>query len=278
MKKIDKQKQQLLMHLSVLPIASGKQLECFFTEYQYPEKRVSMCLRELEVEGLVEGKARPIGESKVWRLSKKGREWMDVKKPPVPLSERKVEHYLAIASVYLHLQFSPLLQFFEVEPRFPFVSRANEEKVYAPDAIFIWKDEVYALEVQRSPLSSKGWAEKWKVAEGFYTTALPCVYEGRDMSRDTPIITLSEQTHSVIKQTELPLIIADGIEELFPIDVQKEKEAHLVQLIKEIEQDVSISRATYANWHNQKAKTTVPPFSIEALHKYEQLLTQLEKS
>lgn len=143
MKKIDKKKQQILMHLAVVPISSGQQLESLFSEYKQPEKRLSSCLRELEQEGLIEGKLQPIGESKIWRLSKNGRDVMDVSKHPVPLNNRNIAHYLALSSVYYHLAPAIQLDYFEVEPRFPYWEESGESKLYCPDILLVWGGTPY---------------------------------------------------------------------------------------------------------------------------------------
>lgn len=276
MKKADKKKQQILMHLSILPLASGKQLEAFFLEYQSPEKRVSDCMRELEREGLVEGKLRPIGESKVWRLTKQGRDEMDVTFHPVPFSNRNVDHYLAISSVYFSLQSSNHLHHFEVEPRFSLNAEGEETKTYCPDIFLVWKKIPFFIEVQRSPLSKNSWEKKWNVAERFFSQRVPLPYGEWEITNDTQIIVVSSQTTDVIGQTNLSFVACKSITDIFSVSANEPTFSSL-HILQQIEKDIALSKQVYQDWFHERGETNHPPFSVETMKKYEYMLKQKRK-
>lgn len=274
MNKADKKKQQILMHLSILPLASGKQLETLFREYKQPEKRMSMCLKELENEGLVEGKLRPIGESKIWRLTIKGREMMDVKRSLIPFNNRNVEHFLAISSAYFSLQVSSSLHYFEVEGRFPFILPSGETRVYCPDIFMVWEGLPYFVEVQRTAISIKKWKEKWEMAESFYEHHLPFQYKEYSLTKKMVIVVLSEQTPFAVRQTHLPVCIHKRIEEAFEIVADEHFHADVPKILSQLKEDIDTSRYIYQNWQTQQSASLIPPLSVEALTRYEKLLNQ----
>jgi hypothetical protein len=84
-------------------------------------------------------------------------------------------HWLTISDVYLALNATGLLKYFECELRIPY-KQLGKEYVYAPDCFFIWNKRAYLMEVQLKALSRKEWAEKWKrwneyFGGGHYTQA-----------------------------------------------------------------------------------------------------------
>lgn len=92
---------------------------------------------------------------------------MKVRKRPLPLNSLKIDHALAIGDVWLTLVRTGKLQYFKYEPIDPFTT-GGRQKVYAPDAFFIYKNKPYLLELQLSPLSTIRWGEKWAVATSFF--------------------------------------------------------------------------------------------------------------
>lgn len=134
-----------------------------YADHGSPAKRASAALHELENLRLVEGRRREIGKAKVWRLSNKGRKLMGIEQKPPALAGLKVDHHLAIADCYLKLSRAGTLKYWTHECREQF-----GKKVYAPDAFFVWEGKPFLLEVQRSPLSSARWGEKWAMAAEYF--------------------------------------------------------------------------------------------------------------
>lgn len=218
MKKTEKKKQRILFILAVLPIVSTNQIARLFPELKYPNKQASKCLKELERDKMVEGRDRSIGETKIWRLTRKARKKLELKGRAIPLTIRNVEHFLSIGDVYFDLYESGNLAYFQAELREEFVNHLGKKRKYSPDAFFIYDNEPFLLEVQRSYLSRKNWAEKWKIANDF-------IYEGRlqqssisDFLRNEkqlPIVVVTEQNKDVVKTgTQLPLFITRNIQSL----------------------------------------------------------------
>jgi hypothetical protein len=136
-----------------------------------PDKRAREYLGILVGQKLVEGFNRELGKSKVWRLTKKGREHMKVSYPPISPKGHKLTHFLSITDAYFgFLKVGNVKRWF-LEPREKFMS-GSKSYTYAPDAyLFLEKDgkiKPYIVEVQLSPLTSKRWAEKWAVAAQFF--------------------------------------------------------------------------------------------------------------
>lgn len=200
MRKEERKKQRILFTLGLLPLVSTDLIARLFPELKYPNKQASKLLKELEHEKLVEGYARRMGETKVWRLTRKGRQFLDVKKNRIPFNTRKLSHYLKIAEAYFDLWDTGNLTDFTMEWREDFINNEGNKRVYAPDAFFIYDKKPYFLEVQQSYLTRLKWAEKWKIAHEFY-------FEGNLASSNLP---------SLAKQGEMPqiLVITDQKEPL----------------------------------------------------------------
>lgn len=195
--------------MTVLPIVSTSQISHLFSNRQ-PNKRASECLHELEGEGMIEGKRREIGKDKVWRLSNKGRKHVDVDRTPVPFSSRQLEHYLEIGNVcmYLKKKYGKRLQFFEVEPRYPYVVE-GETTTYCPDGFFVIERKPYLLEVQLSSLSVKRWIMKWKSTLRFFT------HNGKIMNqsiRPTMIVLTNQKEENAKSGYMYQILVIDQIE------------------------------------------------------------------
>lgn len=180
------------------------QAATFFPDACSPNKRASQLLKEMEEEGLIEGKRR-LDKPKVWRLSKKGREIMKVSKKPVPFTSRKVEHHLAVCHVLLQLRKRGKVSAFEHEPRERYGAPTGS-RMYCPDAYFIFNNRAYLLEVQLSAMSSTQWAHKWSSAQ----KALERVKWERE---PTKIVVLSKQQRETVGGFRLPLLVMPTIEE-----------------------------------------------------------------
>jgi hypothetical protein len=121
----------------------------------------------MEKANLIEGKRRGIGESKIWRLAKKGRKMMEVEEKAKPFNVREVDHILGIGNCFLHLSFTGQLQYFETELREVYTANGKKKK-FCPDAFFIYKGKPYLLEYQSSPITSTRWGEKWAVYSEYF--------------------------------------------------------------------------------------------------------------
>jgi hypothetical protein len=191
------------------------QIASFFRFDRSPQKRASQILVELSRENLVEGRSRAIGETKVWRLTKKGREIKGVTRRPVPLSKR-LDHWLAIGDVYCTLKQSGGLRYFIPELREPI---PGTRKVYCGDAFVEWREKRFLLEVQMSPLSTDRWKEKWMVLTewarrgGLRQASFQRFYK----ETITPaIVVVTQQSKEVVSGgMDLPLKIVRDIKELF---------------------------------------------------------------
>jgi hypothetical protein len=109
---------------------------------------------------LIEGKSRAIGQTKVWRLTKKAREIRKITRRPIPLTGH-LDHWLAIADAYCTLKLVGGLRYFvpELREKIPGTSRK-----YCGDAFVEWRGMPFILEVQtdRTPLSRDRWKKKWE--------------------------------------------------------------------------------------------------------------------
>jgi len=203
MNKAEKKQQLILFTLGIIPICSTEQIARFFPELKYPNKQASKLLKELERESLVEGRDRRIGESKIWRLSRKGRKTLGIKNRAIPLTVRNVEHILKVGDAYLDLWETGNLSYFQAELRECFTNRVGTKRKYCPDAFFIYEGKAYFLEVQRSYLSRMNWAEKWKIANDFFLEShyqKSSIYELVPNKEDEPIIVvLSDQSNHVVQ-------------------------------------------------------------------------------
>lgn len=155
---------ELLRMLSSTPIIATRHAACLFPDSGSPLKRASAALKELEAEKMIEG--RRMGDmTKVWRLSRRGRTELEIQRRSIPLGSMKLNHYLAIADLYVIL--SDKLKYFEVELREQY-ERLGKIKTYSPDALFVYDRGIYIAEVQLKRLSRKEWARKWSKANEFF--------------------------------------------------------------------------------------------------------------
>ncbi|PGK51324.1 hypothetical protein CN918_26400 [Priestia megaterium] len=292
MRKRDKQKQLILLALASLPIVSAGQLEFYFREYKQPNRRVSEVLNELQCEGLVEGKSREVGESKIWRLSKKGRQLMEVDRHPMMMTLQNVNHMLKIGDIFFTLEQSDNLQCFYPEPRLPFVNDKDVERTYCPDAFFVFDQQPYFLEVQLSPMAKAGWSYKWEVAEQYAQT--DAIWTSPFSSWLTqsfpPILVLSSQKDTTIRQSNsLTLHVHERLEEMFPViievSLQKQTETEFSKLnktevldfLQSFSKDLEISKKSYKDMALGKRLDTIPLFSWDGVKKYEQKAKNLFK-
>lgn len=207
------QKKAILQTLSTVRIGTTKQISRFFTNAQ-PEKRASETLLDLQGEKLVEGKCIQIGLPKVWRLTKKGRDFMGCSFAPVPFNSPKIPHYIEIGNVYLDCLHLGELLHFTPECREPFILY-GQEKEYCPDIFMIWKGRAYCIEVQLTPISSTRWGEKWKVAETFFGEG----HFKRASWQKSPtkiikprlVVLTKQRPETVTRLSSLPVIVTDHI-------------------------------------------------------------------
>lgn len=153
---------------------------------------------------LIEGKSREMGKSKVWRLTKKGRELTACHRQPVPFQTMKINHILAVGQIFMTLYTSGRLQYWQYEP-----SHAD----YYPDAFYLLGGKAFLLEVQRSPISSARWAKKWAQAaryfdSGTYVTAPWQVVRGATLTPRIVVVT-SQMADTVAAGCELPIKIME---------------------------------------------------------------------
>lgn len=85
---------------------------------------------------------------------------------PYP-STRKLEHWLALADAYLKLRRTGVMKLFVPEIRETFTVN-EKEYTYSPDALLVFNNRVFVLEIQLSPLPSRRWAQKWEIHKKFY--------------------------------------------------------------------------------------------------------------
>lgn len=181
----DERKQALLQALTIHPVISTRQASLFFRDYAHPTKRASEALTALAKKKLVEGRRRAIGEDKVWRLTKQGRTLQNTARYPTPLNSRHIPHKLAVVDFWLWLLDKGNLTHFETEPRYPI----GASRAYCPDAYFINQNKEYFLEVQRTPITSERWREKWKLANEYF----------RQNDLSIKVIVITNQTHKTVK-------------------------------------------------------------------------------
>lgn len=196
------------------PIVSTEHVARYFTHRGSPHKRASEALLKLEQQKIIEGRRRAMGEAKIWRLTKKGREEHNITRQPVSFTSNKVGHYLAIASVYQDLKRIGELKRWAVELRETFGTQK-----YCPDIFTVvvrgGVAKAFLIEVQESPLTSTRWGEKWAVASAFFDseelkTASFQVVPGK-IIRPQIVALSSQQPETVQGASRLPIIIAKDI-------------------------------------------------------------------
>ncbi|QST02849.1 replication-relaxation family protein (plasmid) [Pontibacillus sp. ALD_SL1] len=195
--KREKRERRMLLMMGTIPIVSTTHIASLFEDTKHPNKRASEGLRRLEREGLVEGKDRELGKTKVWRLSPKGKKMLGVSFPTLRLTSRTVDHVLAVADVYTVLSQSHDLHDFMFEPRSSFTDKKGKKRNYCPDAFFVWKGNPYFLEVQRTKMSRTYWSKKWSTVNLFVEGGHMRASLFREYDR-IPVLTLSQQQEETI--------------------------------------------------------------------------------
>jgi hypothetical protein len=211
----------MILHLMAnCPIVSTDNVARYFLDRGSPSKRASEHLNFLLSERLIDGHSRALqkGKSKVWRLSKKGREKMNVTSRAIPLNSNKVDHYVSIANLYQDLKRRGELRKWIVELR----EDCGKSK-YCPDAFAAIKTEngtrAYLFELQLSPLPSTRWAEKWTIAQTFfenpdYLKAASFQFvEGR-IIKPNIIVLSSQQPETVRGETRIQITIAKDLKQV----------------------------------------------------------------
>lgn len=165
-KKRESIKLKVFYLMQTMPVVSTEQIATFFNTYLNPQKEASRFLKTLSDDDLIEGRRRK-GKSKVWRLSRKGRNIYEAKKKPVPLKSNKLDHWLAIGDAFLSLYQNYNLQYFEPEYRKDFADEEDNILRFCPDAYFVINNQLYFLEVQRTKIPPSYWKYKWDYASRF---------------------------------------------------------------------------------------------------------------
>lgn len=215
-----------------VPLFSTEQAARLFMNNGSPSKRASELLTKLEKEKLLESRRREIGKTKLWRLSKIGREFLKVNRAPLAFTSQKVEHVLGIAEIFLSLFLSGRLRVFKYEPKDEF--NAGKKMIYSPDAFFVLLPErvergagkeggTFLLEYQKSPISSSVWAKKWAIAGAFFDGGF---YKGASWQppgnvkvKPRIVVISKQQKETITAGSVLPLLINESIN--FLIDVPK---------------------------------------------------------
>lgn len=212
---------QILTMFTSCPIVSTDQVARLFTNAQ-PDKRASAALVELEQDGLVEGRRREMGKPKVWRLTRAGHRKMAAPFAREPLTSRKLEHWLALADMWVTLRAAGELLRWRVELR-----EVYGGGVYCPDAFYALRmpggTQLRFLEVQLTEQTSDRWARKWAVASGFFDS--PAFAKGSFqtfLGRDNKPVTIKadqvkivvvskQQPDTITAGTRLPLILSRDV-------------------------------------------------------------------
>lgn len=184
-----------------------------FSENGSPAKRASECCRELVELKLIEGRRREIGKTKVWRLSKRGRDFCGVTYAPPHLNGLKVAHNLEVAEILIQLSRWGRVGKWVTEPRHKF-----GKKMHSPDAFFVYGGKAYLLEVQRSAISTARWGEKWAISSeyfegGFYKDAPWQFWEGKTI-RPMILVVTDTSEEKVRAGSRLQMMVVRDIMEL----------------------------------------------------------------
>lgn len=156
-----KHRENILMALSVMPIARTDQIARLFQTNGSPLRRASQYLNELEEQKLVEFEWHKRG--KIWRLSKRGLSSMGIGRTKF----EHVDHTLAIGDIYFTLK----PEKFMFEPQTLFSYGGRDDLVFAPDCIFVHNKKLIVAEVQLSNLSEAGWKKKYSIYNKYFESA-----------------------------------------------------------------------------------------------------------
>ena len=207
---------ELMVCLSELPFISTQQAASFFPNLKWSQKEASRYLRELESRKLVEGYDRKLGESKIWRMTLKGKKEYGLDQRALPFTVRNIEHHLGLGECYFDLK-DMGGTWVKGELREVFVNREGKQRKYCPDAFFIYEKQPFFLEFQRSYLSRVNWSKKWEIANEFFSeghhrfssvsTYLP--------EKEIPIVVVTSQSFDVVNAgARVPLIVLTQLKEL----------------------------------------------------------------
>lgn len=179
-------------------------------ECKYPQKRASEHFLELQKAKLVEGVHERKFLAKVWRLTKKGREFLGIDGRGAPLTGSTVDHNLAFAEIYMHLSSIGTIKRWAIEPRYSF----GDEK-YAPDVFCCIeinkKTHFFFIESQLSKMASTPWALKWGKATLFFDSREFKTAEFQDFKKDgEPYVVPSGKFKIIVISSQLPETIRGG--------------------------------------------------------------------
>lgn len=210
---------KLIICLADMPFISTEQAARYFSHLKWGQKEASKYLKEMERLKWVEGYDRRVGESKIWRMSLKGKKEFGITKRAVPFTVRNIAHHLALTECYLDLREMENGSWIKGELREEFINRVGKGRKYCPDAFFLYQNQPYFLELQRSYLSRMNWGEKWKIANEFFgeghaaTCSVAPYFEGQTA---IPIVVVTDQREEVVKSgADVPLIIVKNFKD-FP--------------------------------------------------------------
>lgn len=126
-------------------------------------KRGSEVLRTLADQSLVESHKLSTGV-KLWRLSHMGRQQMGVTYGAPVLGTRKDAHRCAITDWYVTLALIEPPLVWQTEYR----EAIDDARIFSPDVFLVWRNRAYFAEIQRSPLTTLRWREKWRMYHAYY--------------------------------------------------------------------------------------------------------------
>jgi hypothetical protein len=135
---------------------------------------------------------------------------------PLPFKCPKVEHVLGIGDIFQELLETGKVRYFKYEPRDDFHS--GRSMVYAPDAFLVFDNKPYLLEYQKTPLSSNRWAQKWAVADAFFSgdAYKSASWQNKGAVKFKPriLVISSQEPETVTAGSSLPLLIVKNISSL----------------------------------------------------------------
>lgn len=225
-------KQTILTIMANCPVVSTTQIARIMVNAKYPYKRASHALQELSSEKLIEGYWVPVmGKMKAWRLSKKGRELMEVQGNPIPFTSQKVDHYISLADIWMHLKAGGELKRWRPELRELYGARGKKYSADAFACIHLRsKNRFLFFESQLSPITSKRWAEKWKAAQEFFESPQFRTASFQDFTSVSTgqasivepslfkiVVVSTQQPDTILTGSgNLPIIIARDVESVIP--------------------------------------------------------------
>ncbi len=183
----------VLATLGVVKLANTRQIaRLHFSDHLSPSKRASECLAELSIRKMVEGRLVKFGLPKVWRLTKMGREILQLSFTPVPFSHNP-DHWQSIIDFYCALS--------DVEKPLIFLPEYRErcdDSLFAPDAFYVHQGRAFFLEMQLTQLTSKNWRKKWQVYEAYYASIATRNFQTATRPVKPSIIVVSNQMPETI--------------------------------------------------------------------------------